>query len=63
MRQPNATVAAPVAGSTDRTTNALSIPRYVEAVARVAIGGKIEQVASPDGFQFAGFYAFWFGPI
>jgi Tol biopolymer transport system component/predicted Ser/Thr protein kinase len=31
------------------------------AIARVAIGGKVEQVASLEGFQFTGFYTYWFG--
>jgi WD40 repeat protein len=36
----------------------LSKPPTIE---RVDIGGKVEQVASLKGFQFTGFYTFWFG--
>jgi Tol biopolymer transport system component/predicted Ser/Thr protein kinase len=31
------------------------------AIERMAIGGKVEQVASLKGFLFTGFYSFWFG--
>jgi Tol biopolymer transport system component len=39
----------------------LHLDRNTPAVERVAVGGKVEQVASLKGIQFTGFYTFWFG--